>query len=92
VRSRLPTRLKYGGWSSTLTACPPFPRSPIFCPFDDGSHYRVRFSYADGSTRTLFAERRGCQGVGLGDDGTWVAWSATDRRFLSDLDVLFVRR
>jgi hypothetical protein len=67
-------------------ALPPFPKGTIFCPFDDGSHYAIRFVYANGAALMLFAEIRGCQGVGPTYNGRWVRWSATDQTFLDDLE------
>lgn len=67
---------------------PPFPQQTMFCPYDDGSHYAVRFIYADGLALTVFAEIRGCQGVGPTYDGRWVRWSATDHAFLDDLETI----
>jgi hypothetical protein len=73
-----------------VNSLPAFPPGTISCPFDDGSYYQVEFSYADGGSRTLHVERRGCQGVGLAElPQHSVAWSATDPRFLNDLDALF---
>lgn len=68
---------------------PPFPKGTIYCPMDDGSHYQVRFVYTNVFVRTLFAEIKGCQGVGFQDGTSWVASSATDERFLDDLAALF---
>jgi len=65
---------------------PRFPGETIFCPFDEGSHYRVEFVYANGAGLTLFAEIRGCRGVGPTYDGHWTNWSAIDHRFLDDLE------
>jgi len=65
---------------------PRFPRETIFCPFDEGSHYRVEFVYANGAGLTLFAEIRGCRGVGPAYNGHWTNWSAIDHRFLDDLE------
>ena len=72
------------------SSLPLFPSGTINCPFDDGSYYQVRFSYADGDSRSLHVERRGCQGVGFAERPDYsVAWSATDPRLLNGLDALF---
>jgi hypothetical protein len=69
---------------------PLFPSGTIHCPFDDGSYYQVGFSYADGDSRTLHVQRRGCQGVGFAERPDYlVAWLARDPRLLNDLDALF---
>ena len=69
---------------------PVVPSGGYSCPFDNGSHYEVQFSYANGDRTTLYVARHGCQFVGLDDNsGTAHAWSMTDSRLLNDLDALF---
>ncbi|MHB8611248.1 MAG: hypothetical protein ACYDAL_02315 [Candidatus Dormibacteraceae bacterium] len=46
---------------------PLFPTGNYNCPYSDGSHYELQFSFANGDRRSLFAERQGCEGVGFED-------------------------
>jgi hypothetical protein len=76
--------------AAAADALPAFPAATMSCPMDDGSYYRLTFAYSDGPPVTLFAQRTGCQGVGLGaTPGVSLSWSATDRRLLDALDALF---
>jgi hypothetical protein len=68
---------------------PAFPSGTMLCPMDDGSYYRVSFAFPGGGRDVLYAQRRGCQGVGH-ELGRWIAWSAADTAFLEDLDALFL--
>jgi hypothetical protein len=72
---------------------PLFPNGNFSCPYSDGSHYELQFSFANGDRRTLFVEKQGCQGVGFADiaygSGPSIAWSMTDHRLLNDLEALF---
>ena len=63
----------------------PNARYYYYCPFDDGSYFRVAFVYELGAARTLYVDPMGCQGVSLSYGGEWVRWSLPDPRFVNDL-------
>jgi hypothetical protein len=75
---------------SDVNRLPKYPTVKMYCPFDDGSYYEVRFMFASGDTKALRVDQQGCQGVAFADSpDRLVAWSANDPRLLNDLDNLF---
>ena len=67
---------------------PAFPSGTVFCPFDDGSSYRLAFMYEDGSDRDLRLEATGCRGLSVDGSERETAIALNDPQLYALLDEL----
>ena len=73
--------VELGQLAKELDALPPFPATPMFCPFGEGAYYLIALHYLGGGDMTLKAQDRGCETIFLAPSNRPVAWAATSPGF-----------